>query len=99
MLDPFTALSLAATIVQFVDFTWKVVSEAEKIYKQESSTKSMIIGYQPERIAALAKNVKQVQLQFQQQQNDPLSEAEVARPRHPCFESTLLTSEGSEQSC
>lgn len=33
MLDPFSALSLAATIVQFVDFSSKIVSGAAELYR------------------------------------------------------------------
>lgn len=32
VLDPFTSLSLACTVVQFVDFTSKVLSESKEIY-------------------------------------------------------------------
>lgn len=81
MLDPLTALSLAASVVQFVDFGGKIVSEAYQIYHHESSTKSLIVGYQPERIVALAKNIRQVQLQLQQQRDDPLSQAELVSAR------------------
>lgn len=76
MLDPFTALSLAASIAQFVDFGSKVVSEAYHIYQHESSTKSLIIGYQPERTLALMKNIKSMQLQLEQH-DDSLSQAEL----------------------
>lgn len=35
MLDPLTAISLAATVVQFVDFTGKLLSGAHHLYKSE----------------------------------------------------------------
>lgn len=37
MLDPFTALSLAGNIVQFVDFSSKLVNEASEIYRSGST--------------------------------------------------------------
>ena len=33
MLDPFTALSLASGVVQFVDFSSKLISEGQELYK------------------------------------------------------------------
>ena len=35
-LDPLTALGLAANIVQFAEFTWKLVSEAREIHHSSS---------------------------------------------------------------
>ena len=33
MMDPFSALALAGKILDFVDFTWKLVSETREVYK------------------------------------------------------------------
>lgn len=37
-MDPLTAVSLAATIVQFVDFTSKIVSKGYRLYKSSALT-------------------------------------------------------------
>ncbi len=41
MLDPFSALSLASNVVQFVDFASKLMSESRKIYKAGFSTTTL----------------------------------------------------------
>jgi hypothetical protein len=33
MMDPFSALALAGKILEFVNFTWKLVSETRQVYK------------------------------------------------------------------
>lgn len=38
MLDPLAALSLAASIVQFVDFSSKILSDSYEIYKSGSTS-------------------------------------------------------------
>lgn len=38
MLDPFSALSLAATIVQFVDFSSKLISDTAELYRSSKGS-------------------------------------------------------------
>jgi hypothetical protein len=38
MLDPFTALNIAAAVVQFVDFGSKILSDSYAIYKSSSTS-------------------------------------------------------------
>jgi hypothetical protein len=64
MLDPFTGLSLAAAIAQFIEFACKIFSEAEAIYKKEASSKSVLVGFHPDRIAALADNIRELRRQL-----------------------------------
>ena len=42
MMDPFAALGLMSTILDFVDFTWKLVSKFRQVYKSlEGSSESV----------------------------------------------------------
>lgn len=45
-LDPLTAAGLASTILQFIDFTYKIVSGAAEIYKSSSSTAESTLNAQ-----------------------------------------------------
>jgi hypothetical protein len=58
MLDPFTALSLAATIVQFVDFGSKILSDSREIYKAGSISDHGDIKLITTDLAALAGRIQ-----------------------------------------
>ena len=58
MLDPLTALSLAASIVQFVDFGSKMLSDSYEIYKAGSTSGHETIKSITTDLAALADRIQ-----------------------------------------
>lgn len=59
MLDPLTAISLASAIVQFVDFSLKIVSQTQEIYQSASGAtrENVTISEITEDIKALNHNI------------------------------------------
>jgi hypothetical protein len=57
-LDPFTALGLASNVVQFVDFTSKLISETREIYKAGSSTGNIELDAVTKDLQALTSGLK-----------------------------------------
>jgi hypothetical protein len=53
MLDPLTALSLAGNIVQFVDFSTKLLAKGHELYKSADGTS---VGYSE--LEAIAKDLQ-----------------------------------------
>jgi hypothetical protein len=58
MLDPFTALNLAAAVVQFVDFGSKILSDSSAIYKSGSTSEREDIKSITMNLAALADRIR-----------------------------------------
>ena len=57
MLDPFTALSVAATVVQFVDFGVRLVSEGVELYESGSLAKNDQLELITKDLTRLTKNI------------------------------------------
>jgi hypothetical protein len=62
MLDPWTALSLAAAIVQFIDFSSKIVFDAKEIQKDGKSLRVLAIGDKATRLISLCETIRRQQL-------------------------------------
>ena len=74
MLDPWTALSLAASIVQFIDFTAGIVTEAKEIHKDGKSLKVLAVGSKTTRLISLCETIQKQQ--FSKSVNVGLTDAE-----------------------
>ena len=61
MLDPWTALSLAASIVQFIDFSVGIVSDAKEIQKGGKSLKVLAIESKRSRLISLCDTIRKNQ--------------------------------------
>lgn len=59
MLDPWTSLSLAASIAQFIDFGAKVISEASEIERDGRSRNRLVVGDRADRVHALSSAITQ----------------------------------------
>lgn len=59
MLDPLTALSLASAIVQFLEFSIKIISQTQEIYQSASGTtqENVTIGQITQDVRDLSQNV------------------------------------------
>ena len=59
MLDPLTAVSLASAVVQFIDFSIKILTETQEIYQSVSGTtrKNVTIGEITQDTRELSQNV------------------------------------------
>ena len=72
MLDPLTAISLASAIVQFVDFSIKIVSQTQEIYQSASGAtrENVTIGEITQDIKDIYQNVTRNVSSRQPQTND-----------------------------
>ena len=77
MFDPLTSLSLAACVAQFIEFACKVCGEGATIFKKESSTKSLIVGYDQQHVSAHAEKIEQLRKRLRKDGSESLCAAEL----------------------
>jgi len=89
-LDPLTALSLAGTIVQFVDFGCKIFSNSQKIYS--SARGSLSVNEELESIITNLDNIF-IKLRSPQQARDSCCTHSEQRLIHLCDSSRIIAQE------